>query len=128
MDRAERALELKHSRHNCCQAVLCAFEDCVDLPHDTLMSLGAAFGGGMGRMEGTCGALVAAEMLLGLARYQGRPLGRDAGALHRGFADACGGATICHELKGRDTGVVLCDCDDCVRNAARLAAELLEQA
>ena len=125
MDRAERAVELKHNRHNCCQAVLVAFADAVDLDEETLRALGAGFGIGMGRMEGTCGALVAAEMLMGLARYQGRPLIRDAGELHERFRKACGGATICSDLKGRDTGVVLCDCDDCVRNAAALAEELL---
>ena len=27
------------------------------------------------------------------------------------------GAERCADLKGRDTGVMLCPCDDCVRNA-----------
>lgn len=120
MSRSDRAIELKHNRHNCCQAVLVACADLVGVPEDTLRRIGAAFGGGMGRMEGTCGALVAAEMLLGLGRYEGRPLGRAAGELHEQFRNACGGVTICHELKGRDTGVVLCECDDCVRHATEL--------
>jgi hypothetical protein len=33
---------------------------------------------------------------------------------------AAAGATICRELKGVDTGKVLCACDDCVRIAAML--------
>ena len=124
MDRREQAIALKHNRHNCCQAVLCAYADVVDVPEELLRRLGAGFGGGMGRMEGTCGALVAAEMLLGLLRYEGRPVGRDAGMLHERFRVLCNGATLCRDLKGRDTGVVLCECDDCIRNAVTLVEEL----
>ena len=124
MERREHAVELKHNRHNCCQAVLCAFEDELDMPMEQLRKLGAAFGGGMGCMEGTCGALVAAQMLLGLIRYEGRPVARDAAGQLRRFSQMCG-ATLCKEIKGRDTGVVLCDCDDCVRYAVDLVEELL---
>ena len=31
------------------------------------------------------------------------------------------------ELKGRDTGVVLCECDDCVRNAVEIAEMIAEK-
>lgn len=124
MERQEQAVTLKHSGHNCCQAVLVACEDLAGLPVETLRKLGAGFGIGMGRMEGTCGALVAAEMLLGLRRYEGRPVIRDAGVLHERFREACNGAAICKDLKGRDTGIVLCECDDCVRHAVELVEEL----
>ena len=116
MDRKEYAVELKHKGNNCAQAVLLAFEDIVDLSADDLRKLGAAFGGGMGCMEGTCGALCGAEMILGLKRYEGKPIMSEAGELHRAFAEKCT-ATICKDLKGRDTGRVLCSCDDCVRHA-----------
>jgi C_GCAxxG_C_C family probable redox protein len=124
MDRKEQAVALKHGGCNCCQAVLCAFADKVDLPEDVLKKLGAGFGIGMGRMEGTCGALIAAEMLLGLARYEGRSVIRDAGVLHERFREACG-ATLCKDLKGRDTHVIVCDCDDCVRHAVELAEDFV---
>ena len=45
-----------------------------------------------------------------------------------GMEATCGaliGATICKDLKGKDTGVVLCECDDCIRNAIRAFAEVL---
>lgn len=119
---AEYAVLLKHSGYNCCQAVLCACPGEAD--PGFLRRVGAGFGVGMGGMEATCGALCAAEMLLGLNRYQGKPILRDAKALHRAFQEKCG-ATICKDLKGVDTGVVLCECDDCVRNAvAALEAQL----
>ena len=117
------AVSLKHGGYNCCQAVLCAFADETDLPRESLLALGAGFGVGMGTMEATCGALIAAELLLGLKRYAGKPLLRDAAALHRAFEARCG-AVICKDLKGAANGAPVCPCDDCVRAAAALAEEL----
>ena len=116
MDRKEYAVELKHGNYNCAQAVLCAFADVVKRDTEELKKLGAAFGGGMGCMEATCGALCGAQMLLGMMKYAGRPLRQDAAAVLQSFRDKCG-ATLCKDLKGRDTGRALCSCDDCVRNA-----------
>ncbi|MBQ6157798.1 MAG: C_GCAxxG_C_C family protein [Thermoguttaceae bacterium] len=124
MSRSEDALKHMQNRNNCCQSVLLAFADLVTLPPDELKKLGAGFGGGMGCMEGTCGALCGAEMILGLARAAGGPVGREAGALHRAFAAKCG-SSICKEIKGRDTGKVLCSCPNCVRNAADLLDAVL---
>ena len=119
MERKERAVELKHNGYNCCQAVLCAYADQLNMSEEELKRIGAAFGVGMGCMEATCGALCAAEMILGLKKYEGKPILRDAAALHKTFTDMCG-ASLCKDLKGRDTGVVLCECDDCVRNAVMI--------
>ena len=41
------------------------------------------------------------------------------------FKELCGGATICRELKGIDTGKVLCSCENRVQNAVRAAGEAL---
>ena len=123
MDRKEYAVKLKHSGFNCAQAVLCAFADEVDLSEEELKRLGAAFGVGMGCLEATCGALIGAQMLLGLKKYEGKPVLRDAASILRSFETICG-ATICKELKGRDTGIVLCECDDCVRNAVEITEGL----
>ena len=43
------------------------------------------------------------------------------------FKELCGGATICRDLKGIDTGKVLCSCENCVRNAVRAAVEALTE-
>ena len=77
----------------------------------------------MGCLEATCGALIGAQILMGMKNYQGRPVLRDAAQIHNRFKLMCG-SSICHELKGRDTGVVLCECDDCVRNAVALVEEV----
>ena len=122
MNRTEKAVELKHNGHNCCQAVLAAYADEIGITAETAKRLGAGLGLGMGGMEGTCGALCGAEMVLGMRIYSGKPILKDAKALHNGFKELCGD-TICKTLKGVETGKVLCSCDDCVRNAVRLLEE-----
>ena len=124
MDKKEYAVQLKHGGYNCAQAVLCAFTKETGMAEEELMKLGAAFGVGMGCMEATCGALIGAQMLLGLKEYQGRPLLRAARELHQAFTEKCG-ASLCKDLKGRNTGIVLCECDDCVRAAAELVENRL---
>lgn len=122
MDKSEYAVELKHSGYNCCQAVLCALKEEAGMTEEELKPIGAPFCAGMGCLEATCGALIGAEMVLGVKKYKGRPILREAARLFSRFESECG-ATLCKDLKGRDTGVVLCGCDDCVRNAVRLVLD-----
>lgn len=77
-------------------------------------------------MEATCGALIGPEMLMGLKEYQGKPVLRNAMVLHRAFTEKCG-ASVCKDLKGRDTGKVICECDDCVRYAVEPAEGLYDR-
>ena len=120
-ERQEHASALKREM-NCCQAVVRAFADTVPLDEATLTKLAAGFGAGMGTMEGTCGALVGAIMVAGLRSGGDGTMTLSRKMLPR-FKELCGGATICRELKGIDTGKVLCSCDNCVRNAVRAAEE-----
>lgn len=124
----DKASELKSrtgdSHYNCCQAVACVFSEETGVSEELLRRIGAGFGLGMGGMEGTCGALCGAEMILGLTKYKGKPIRDDAKELHRKFTEICGGS-ICRELKGVGTGKVLCSCDDCVRNAVALVEEIV---
>ena len=108
---------------NCCQAVVKAFADTVDLDEATLMRLASGFGSGMGTMEGTCGALVGAIMIASLRSGNGPAVALARQIMPR-FKELCG-ATICRDLKGMDTGKFLCSCEDCVRNAIRAAEETL---
>ncbi|MBQ6001626.1 MAG: C-GCAxxG-C-C family protein, partial [Synergistaceae bacterium] len=68
----EKAVELKNrtgdAHYNCCQAVACMFSEETGVSEDVLKRIGAGFGLGMGGMEGTCGALCGAEMVLGLVK------------------------------------------------------------
>lgn len=120
-ERAETGAQLKRTM-NCCQAVLMAFADKLGKGEDELMRLGSGFGSGMGTMEGTCGALVGAIMVSSLVSDPGvtRPNSR---AIMSRFKELSG-ATICRDLKGIDTGKILCSCEDCVRNAIRAVGEI----
>ena len=105
---------------NCAQAVMKVFEDKLPVEGDTLRMLAAGYAAGMGCLESTCGALIGAVMVAGILT-EGRGTPAVARALVRSFEQRCG-ATICKDLKGRDTGRVLCECPECCRNAV-LATE-----
>ena len=110
---------------NCCQAVLVAFADKLGKKEDDLLRLGSGFGSGMATMEGTCGALVGAIMVSSLLSAEGETRSNSRAIMSR-FKELCCGATICRDLKGIETGKVLCSCEDCVRNAVRAAGETLK--
>ena len=114
---------LRKKEMNCCQAVLVAFADEAGRSEEDLLRLGSGFGSGMGTMEGTCGALVGAIMVSSLLSEKGAAMAASRAIMPR-FKELCG-ATICRDLKGIDTGKVLCSCENCVRNAVRAAGELL---
>ena len=110
---------------NCCQAVLVAFADKLCKSEDNLLRLGSGFGSGMATMEGTCGALVGAIMVSSLLSPDGEARNNSRAIMSR-FKELCGGVTICRDLKGIETGKVLCSCEDCVRNAVLSAGEALK--
>lgn len=124
MNRAENAVAYKRGGSNCAQAVLLAFANKVGLSEEQLRALGAGFGTGMGSLDATCGALCAAQMILGMLTFQGRPIIKNARALHDAFKQTCG-STDCGELKGVKGRPMLCPCDDCVRNAVKLLENML---
>ena len=121
MNRADLGAELKRS-NNCCQAVLLAFEDVLPLDRDPLLLLGSHFGSGMGGMMGTCGALVGAEMVLGILSGQPKGMNGYSRKMFGAFEEQCG-ASRCIDIKGVMTGHMLCSCEDCVRNAIKLVEE-----
>ena len=110
---------------NCCQAVLVAFADKLGKDEDELLRLGSGFGAGMGTMEGTCGALIGAIMASSLLSGNGEAMANSRSILPR-FKELCG-ATVFRDIKGIDTGKVLCSCEDCVRNATEIVAEQMNK-
>ena len=118
IDGAESAAELKNYRgYNCCQAVTAALADETDMPKDQLKMISTGFCVGMGAMEATCGALIGAGMIAGLKTEGSRTLIYTKQIVDEFKKNS--GAIRCRDLKGIDTGKVLCPCDDCVRNAVR---------
>lgn len=124
MDRKELGAQLKRS-HNCCQAVLLAFEDLLPYDKESLLTLGSTFGSGMGGMMGTCGALVGAEMVLGMLSRKTAGMNGSSRRLFAAFEEKCGNSR-CIDLKGVLTGRMLCSCEDCVRNAIACVEEQIQ--
>ena len=127
MNREEKAVMLRNKGYNCAQAVVCAYCDVFDISEDVAFAISEPFGSGLGCTKGNCGALVGACMLLGLKNssrnletpnskgityLQERPIVND-------FIEQAG-ALKCREIKGIETGKVLCECEMCVRIASRL--------
>ncbi len=113
---AEYARSLKLSgKFNCCQSVLNALKDYTNLDNEALNNIGSGFLAGMGNMEATCGALIGANIALGLMK-DGKGTIKYSKALIEEFENECG-ATKCKDLKAITNGKPLCPCDLCVRNA-----------
>jgi C_GCAxxG_C_C family probable redox protein len=51
---------------NCAQSVCAAYAEQFGVARKTALKMAAGFGGGIGRMAGTCGAVTGAIMILGL--------------------------------------------------------------
>ena len=114
--------KLQCGTHNCAQAIVSTYADLIGLDETTAKNIANAFGGGMGNMEGTCGALVGAGIVLGLATKDRAKSRTGMRQIMIQFQER-NGATQCKQLKGVGTGVVLRECTGCVADAA----ELLEQ-
>lgn len=109
---------------NCAQAVLSAYPDLTGLDDATAMSLADGFAAGMANMEGTCGALVGAAIVLGLANKDPRVTRRQVREVMARFQER-NHATQCKLLKGAGTHVVLRECPLCVADACELMEEQL---
>lgn len=72
-NRVLKARELFLKGYNCSQSVFCAFSDMYGIPEEQALKLSASFGGGIGRMRGTCGAVCGMAMLAGMETGQTAP-------------------------------------------------------
>jgi C_GCAxxG_C_C family probable redox protein len=62
----QKALSNFRAGMNCAQAVLTAFSDHLNFDYDSALAISSGFGGGMGRLQETCGAATGAFMVLGI--------------------------------------------------------------
>jgi len=66
MDKRELANSKFDGGYNCAQSVLSAFTKQLNIDDKIALKLSSGFGAGMGRTQGSCGALTGAYMVLGL--------------------------------------------------------------
>lgn len=132
MKNEDVAVEKRNRGYNCAQAVVCTYCDALGLDEKTAFRMSEGLGTGLGCTLGTCGALNAACMLAGMVISTGNletpnskgktyPVTRE---ITKRFAEEAG-AVQCRDIKGLETGNVLCECEDCVRIACRLVDEYL---
>jgi len=62
----EIALEAFRTGFNCAQSVISVFVDQLGYNYEQAMQTASGFGGGMGRLQATCGAATGAFMVIGL--------------------------------------------------------------
>ena len=117
---------------NCAQSVACTYADLVGCDEQTIFKMTEGLGLGMGGMQGTCGALSGACVLAGMknsggdlqnptTKAQTYQLSRE---IVRRFQEKAG-ATICKDLKGVETGVMIHSCPDYILDAAAIVEEVL---
>lgn len=61
-----KAIEAFNSGMNCAQSVLLAYSEQFKLDENLAFQISSGFGGGMGRLQKTCGAVTGAFMVIGI--------------------------------------------------------------
>ena len=134
MDRVQDAIDKHKNGYNCCQAVACAYADKVGIDEETMYKLSEGFGGGMGTMDGVCGAMVGVAFLAGMLGSDGNieDLGHTKASTCKNVAElqkefiAKAKRLICRDIKTGNDGKAFTSCSDCVKIAAEIAGELFE--
>lgn len=144
MSVADDAVTMFNQRFNCSQSVLAACAAKRGLDHQTALRVAEVFGGGMGRMGLTCGAVTGAFMAIGLkyakltpednaSRLKSVELARQ----FREKFEARHGSICCKDLLGVDLskpdgqqqaidrGVFVSLCPKLVHDAVEIVEELL---
>lgn len=104
MNTADKALDYFHQGFNCAQSVFTSVADQMGLSEETALRLSSAFGAGLGRMRGTCGAFAGLCMVAGFCKgnLSGKPEEKELiFSLTRELADAFRqefGTLTCREL------------------------------
>jgi C_GCAxxG_C_C family probable redox protein len=142
---AERAEDMFRDGFNCAQSVLAFCGGRYGLDRQMALRIGEAFGGGMGRMGLTCGAVTGALMVIGLKYAKltkedtaSRQKSVELVLRFRDAFEARNGSISCKELLGCDIGTPegfqqAADrgkfrdlCPKLVRDAVEIVEQLLE--
>jgi C_GCAxxG_C_C family probable redox protein len=144
MSQVEAAVAAFQDGCSCSQAILAAFCEPLGMDREAALRVAAGFGGGMGRLGETCGAVSGAVMVLGLKH--GTPAPQDRSAKERTYEQvrrfvkqflARNGSIRCQELldcdistpegfqSAKDRKLLTTICPRLVRDAAEILEGLL---
>ena len=131
-ERIKLADELHRKGYSCSQSVAVACADLVDVPKEILFKATEGFGAGMGTMDGVCGALTGGLLIAGLKNSTGNLIAPKSKSTTMKISKAMltsfrekSGSIICRELKGIDTGKMLCSCPNCIKHGVEVVEEQL---
>ena len=132
--KTEKAEQNHQKGYNCAQAVACAFAEEMGIDESIIFKMMEGHGLGMGRMEGTCGAITGAVAVIGALKSCGdieKPVSKAAtyklsGELVKRFQEK-NQATKCKDLKVIETGKVLRSCPGCIEDATAILEEILAE-
>lgn len=147
IDRIKKAKDLFCQGYSCSQAIVGAFCDVADMDFKIAIRLSSSFGGGMGGLRETCGAVTGMFMITGLVLGYESPtdnnIKKEHYAIIRSLADKFKSehdSIICHELLSSLPGKLKQDpsprtdeyykarpCIRFVETAAKLLDELLRE-
>jgi C_GCAxxG_C_C family probable redox protein len=141
--RTEKALEQFRSGLNCSQAALTAYSDELKIDKEQALNLSLGFGGGMGRLQETCGAVTGSYMVIGL--YNGTKFTENADKKEAAYTmiqkfsekfKAIHGSTDCKSLLkcdlrteaghryAKENNLFGTICEDCISDSIRIVGEL----
>jgi len=108
-EKPEQAVNIFKEGFNCSQAVISVYAEDFGLSRENALKIARGFGGGMGRMAQTCGAVTGVFMVLGLkygnADIHDKEVREKIYGMVREFArrfENCNGSIVCRELLGCD--------------------------
>ena len=121
MTRAEKAKEFFEKGYACSQAVALAFSDVMNVDEATICKIMLPFGGGLGRLRLTCGAVSGMFIVLGLLEGNTDNKNVEAKMAHyvkvrelaNRFKEKNGGTIICRELcasRQKNCATLVSDC------------------
>ena len=142
----EKAIQSFRSGLNCAQSVITAYADRLKYDANQAARLSCGFGGGMGRLQQTCGALTGSFMVLGMYYSQRIPDQVErkeityaaVRKLHSDFKLKCGAAD-CRTLLGcdlqteegmrfhKETNQSKTICEKCIAAAVELLDEMMKE-
>lgn len=144
MLKAEEAIALMKEGFHCSQAVLSVFAEELGLDQETALRISCGFGGGMGCLGGTCGAVTGAFMVISLKYGKTEPDDLQADAQTMGLIQtfdrefkALHKTTFCRELidydistpqgfaKAKESGVFADKCLKFVEDAVNILETIL---
>ncbi len=145
MNKVECAALCFEQGFSCAQAVISTYGPPLGLEHELALKVAGAFGGGIGQMGKTCGAVTGSFMVIGLqhgkTRADDEQSKEKTNTLVREFVEefeSRNGSIVCNELVGcdisvpeqrkatKEAGIFATRCSKFVRDAAEIVERILE--